>query len=44
MSLELISKLLREFDYQKNGKQESVNFLICMLHNLILVEEDTEVI
>lgn len=44
MSMELISQLLREFDYQKNGKQDSIYFLICMLHNLVLVEEETEVI
>lgn len=43
MSFELISQLLREFDYIKNGKEESIHFLIVMLHNLVLLEEENDV-
>ena len=43
MDFKLIAQLLREFDYVKNGKEESIHFLIVMLHNLVLLEEDNDV-
>lgn len=44
MDFKLIAQLLREFDYIKNGKEESIYFLISMLHNLTLVDDGMEVI
>ena len=35
MSFKLIATLLREFDYQKNGKDATISFLISMLNELV---------
>lgn len=35
MKFEQIAQLLREFDYQKNGKRLTVHFLIRMLDELL---------
>ena len=35
MSFKLITVLLKEFDYEKNGKEETIKFLIQMLDNLV---------
>lgn len=35
MSFKLIATLLREFDYKKNGKEETIKFLIQMLNELV---------
>lgn len=35
MSFENAAKLLSEFDYKKNGKETTIEFLIYMLNELV---------
>ena len=42
MKWELAVMLLREFDYEKNGKETTICFLIEMLHLLVNGDESDE--
>lgn len=39
MDFKLAVKLLTEFDYEKNGKENTISFLAYMLNTLINNEE-----
>lgn len=42
MNWELAKKLLKEFDYNKNGRETTICFLIEILHMLVNGDESDE--